>query len=373
MTGLLNRIENFITSYVCFDVPGMALPIALWIMGTHIFETFDSFAYLVITSNTKRSGKTRLSEIISFAASSPMNFSAMTPSTLFRVINPDPYKMYSEEEPFVPPTIVFDEAEALSSEAAGTMRSVLNAGYRKGQSVPRTVGQEVIQFKVYCPKIFILIGDVYDTLRDRSIVINMRRADTPKRFVYDAARGEGATLRVEIDEITKAHKAAILAQYQVDRVPFLSDREEEIWLPLFALCTTLAPNRLRDLQRIAVDISALKTAVKTGYRDLDLFETQSEQQEYAERAAADLLKVMDGKAISSADAVIKMRDLDLSPWRTFRGKGIDQLSLADLLSVLKIPAVNIRFGSGRKNSTVLKGYRIVDVSTVVHKLKGGKS
>lgn len=374
MIDLLNRIEQYITSYVCFDVPGMALPIALWIMGTHIFETFDSFAYLVITSNTKRSGKTRLSEIISFAASNPMNFSAMTPSTLFRVINPNNERIYTEEEPFIPPTIVFDEAEALSSESAGTMRSVLNAGYRKGQSVPRTVGQEVIQFKVYCPKIFILIGDVYDTLRDRSIVINMRRADTSKRFVYDVARSEGATLRMLINDVVNTNQAAILAQYQVDRVPFLSDREEEIWLPLFALCTTLAPNRLRDLQRIAVDISALKTAAKVGYRDLDLFETQGEQQEYAERAAADLLKVIDGaKAISSADAVVKMRDLDLSPWRTFRGKGIDQLSLADLLSVLRIPAVNIRFGSGRKNSTVLKGYRFDDVSVVVHKLKGGKS
>lgn len=382
---LLNKIEQYIKSYVAFDVPEIALPIALWIMGTHIFQSFDSFAYLVITSNTKRSGKTRLSEIISFAASSPMNFSAMTPSTLFRVINPDPNKYdaeghaYGDAPDFVPPTIVFDEAEALSSEAAGTMRSVLNAGYRKGQSVPRTVGQEVIQFKVYCPKIFILIGDVYDTLRDRSIVINMKRSATPKRFVYDEAQSEGASLRVEIKKLVEREREAIVARYHDERITFLSDREEEIWLPIFALCNIVDPNRLRELKRVCVDISALKTATKNDYRTLDMFEKQSEQMEYAELAVADLYRIIDGaKAISSADAVDKMRDLDTSPWRTFRGKGIEQHNLADLLSGLGVPSVNIRFprkdGPGTQ---VLKGYRKIDVYEVVKRLnpelaKGGK-
>lgn len=378
---LLNKIEQYIKSYVAFDVPDIALPIALWIMGTHIFQSFDSFAYLVITSNTKRSGKTRLSEIISFVASNPMNFSAMTPSTLFRVINPDPNKLYDDEvNPFIPPTIVFDEAEALSSETAGTMRSVLNAGYRKGQSVPRTVGQEVIQFKVYCPKIFILIGDVYDTLRDRSIVINMKRAVTPKRFVYDEAQTEGKSLRTEIVKLVQREREAIVSRYHAERITFLSDREEEIWLPLFALCNVIDPNRLRELKRVCVDMSALKTAVKNDYRTLDMFEKQSEQMEYAELAVADLYRIIDGaKAIASADAIDKMRDLDTSPWRTFRGKGIDQYALADLLSGLSIPSVNIRFPrkDGQPGTQVLKGYRKIDVYEVVKRLnpelaKGGK-
>lgn len=364
---LIKKIEEFVKSYLAFETPEVVLPIALWIAGTHCFRLFDSFAYVVITSKTKRSGKTRLSEIISFAASSPMNFSSMTPSTLFRVINPDPKKYYPPSDPFIPPTIVFDEAESLSSEAAGTMRSVLNAGYRKGQKVPRTIGQEVVQFDVFCPKVFILIGDVYDTLRDRSIIVEMKRADAPKRFMYDEAQREGAVIRAEIiascglpsirDEISKA--------YGDQRAQFLSDRDEEIWLPLFAICKALAPERMRELQRIAVDLCALKTADRQAYKNLNLFESQSEQSEYAERAAIDLLAVMNGeKAISSADAVDKLRDLDLSPWRTFRGKGIDKHSLGDLLANIGIPSVNVRFGK-----QVLKGYRRLDVQTIVEQLK----
>lgn len=366
---LVKKIEEYIKSYLTFDVPEVTLPIALWIIGTHCFRLFDSFAYIVITSKTKRAGKTRLSEIISFAASQPMNFSSMTPSTLFRVINPDPKKYY--RDPFIPPTIVFDEAESLSSEAAGTMRSVLNAGYRKGQKVPRTIGQEVIQFEVYCPKIFILIGDVYDTLRDRSIVIEMKRGDSPRRFLYDEAKREGAVIKAEIEATLQAPAPdELTATYHKQRIEFLSDRDEEIWLPLFALCKVFAPARMRELQRIAVDLAAMKTADKKAYLNLDLFESQSEQNEYAERAAVDLLAVINGeKAISTADAVAKLRDLDLSPWRTYRGKGIDQHSLSDLLAGIGIPSVNIRFGSGRKNSQVLRGYRKLDVEVVVQAME----
>lgn len=369
--NIVSKLEAYIKSYLAFEVPEVALPIALWIIGTHCFRAFDSFAYIVITSKTKRAGKTRLSEVISFAASQPVNFSSMTPSTLFRVINPDPKKYYSESNPFVPPTIVFDEAESLSSEAAGTMRSVLNAGYRKGQAVPRTIGNEVIHFQVYCPKVFILIGDVYDTLRDRSIIVEMMRAESPKRFMYDECQREGAVLRAEINEwlnrggIVKGNQAEIAAAYTEQRAQFLSDRDEEIWLPLFAICKAIAPDRMRELQRVAVDLCAMKTAPQQAYKNLDLFESQSEQQEYAERAAVDLLAVISGeKAISSSDAVARMRDLDLSPWRTYRGKGIDQHGLGDLLAGIGIPSVNVRFGK-----QVLKGYRKLDVETVVKSLK----
>jgi len=361
---LIKKIEEYVKSYLAFEVPEVSLPIALWTVGTHCFRLFDSFAYMIITSKTKRSGKTRLSEVVSFAASQPRNFASMTPSTLFRVINPEPKKYYDERHPFIPPTIVFDEAEKLSSEAAGTMRSVLNAGYRKGQSVPRTVGNEVVEFEVFCPKIFILIGDVNDTLRDRSIIIDMKRADAPKRFLWDEAQREGAVLRSQIDEWMKNSRGGISASYQTMRANFLSDRDEEIWLPLFAICATVAPDRMRELQRVAVDLCALKTADKKAYKNLDLFESQAEQQEYAERAAIDLLAVLNGqKAISTADAVTLMRDLDLSPWRTFRGKGIDQHGLSDLLAGIGIPSVNVRFGK-----QVLKGYRKLDVETVVEHL-----
>jgi hypothetical protein len=375
---LIEKIEAFIGQYLSFEQPGVPLAIALWMVATHMFERFDAFAYVVITSKTKRSGKTRLSEVISFACSNPMNFSTMSSSNLFRVVNPDPEAYYTEKQPFVPPTVMFDEAESLNSEAAGTMRSVLNAGYRKGQVVPRTVGQRVVQFKIYCPKVFILIGDVFDTLRDRSIIINMVRGESKRRFLYDEAQQEGAALRSEITawmyqtgtrELTPA-AAATVDHFKTDRAEYLSDRDEEIWAPIFAVCKALCPERYRELQRLAVDLCAAKTAEKTAYKTLDLFESKTEQTEYAEKAAVDLLAVINGdKAIGSADAVQKLRDLDLAPWRTYRGRGLDQHLLGDLLASIGIPSVNVRMPGGRANGKVLKGYRRLDVETVVKGFK----
>jgi hypothetical protein len=59
----------------------------------------------------------------------------------------------------------------------------------------RRQGNEIRNYKVYGPKMFVLIGDVYDSLRDRSILINLRRAHAPERFLYPEANSEGAALR----------------------------------------------------------------------------------------------------------------------------------------------------------------------------------
>ena len=134
MQTILEKMEVFITDYVSFESDATALPVALWAIGTHVFDMFDAYPYMVITSATKRSGKTRLSELVGFLSKNPQPFSAMTPSTLFRVI---------EERK---PTVIFDEAEVLSSESASTMRAVLNVGYRKGQTIPRTEGRTVRNF-----------------------------------------------------------------------------------------------------------------------------------------------------------------------------------------------------------------------------------
>jgi hypothetical protein len=93
-----------------------------------------------------------------------------------------------------------------------------------------------------------------------------------------------------------------------------------------------------------------------------MFEEKSQSMEYGERALVDLLVVMNNeKHIFGDEAVKRLRELDLSPWRTFRGKGIEQINLADLLSGFGVPPVNIRIGK-----TVKRGYRKIDVEQAVN-------
>jgi hypothetical protein len=357
--ALVARIETYINDYVTLADAHYSLPIALWIIGTFCYPDFDSFPYMVITSPTKRSGKTRLAEMISFCCSNPRNFAAMTPYTLF-------YSIEKEK-----PTIIFDEAEKLNSEAASDMRAILNVGYRRGQTVPRRAPGGIKEFNTYCPKIFILIGDVFDTLRDRSTIITMQRAETRKRFTFEAAREEGKALREQIDAAVTANGGNIKHAFETHTgLPFLLDRDEEIWTSLFCICSVFCPGRHNELQKAAADMAAEKTGDAKKFSNLKGAEDAATNDEYAKRALTDLysLFVAGGRAIRTEDAIERLKAIPTAPWRKFRDEGITAHTLSELLDRFGLGPVRIAIGSGRGKQKFYRGYKRVDVEKAVNKL-----
>lgn len=359
MKNIVERIETYISDYVTLADPQYSLPIALWIIGTYCYADFDAYPYLCITSPTKRSGKTRLSEMIAFCASNPRNFAALTAATLFRSIDVDK------------PTVIFDESESLNSEAASTMRSVLNVGYRRGQTVPRAAAGGIKEYSTYCPKIFILIGDVYDTLRDRSIVITMQRAETRKRFTFEAAREEGKAMRELIDGAVKQHSGDIKKAFMSHKgLPFLMDRDEEIWTSLFCIAEVFAKHRITELQAAASDMAAEKTGDSKKYINMKAAEDKATDDEYAKKALTDLytLFLQNGKHIKTDDAITNLKAIPTAPWRKFRGDGITAHDLANLLNRFGVRPVRIAVGSGRGNQKFYRGYKRADVEKAMLKL-----
>lgn len=359
MAALVTRIETYIQDYVTLATAHYALPIALWTIGTYCFPDFDSFPYMVITSPTKRSGKTRLAEMISFCCANPRNFAAMTPFTLF-------YSIETEQ-----PTILFDEAEKLNSESASDMRSILNVGYRRGQTVPRRAPGGMKEFNTYCPKIFILIGDVFDTLRDRSMIITMQRAETRKRFTFEAAREEGRVLRELISDAVKWNGGNIKHAFQNHTgLPWLQDRDEEIWTSLFCLCEVFCPSRVQELQAAASDMAAEKTGEAKKYINLKEAEDAATNDEYAKRALADLFQlfVMNGRVIRTEDAIEGLKAIPTAPWRKFRGDGITPHILSSLLDRFGVRPVRIAIGSGRGKQQFYRGYKREQVEKAMNKL-----
>lgn len=358
----LHKIETYIDRYISFHDHTYTLPLALWCMGTHIYQDFDAFPYLVITSLTKRSGKTRLSEIVSNLAANSRNFAAMTGPTLYRSIQDEH------------PTIIFDEAETLSSEAASIQRSVLNVGYRKGQTIPRTLGGKIQDFDTYCPKVFVLIGDVYDTLKDRSIIVSMKRGEPKERFLYTIAKDEGASIRDETAQAIKAQKENIIARFQAHKgLDFLTDRDEEIWMPLFVLAQIFCPARIQELSRTAVDMSTAKTAKPRRMIQLRDHEGMAVNEKYAQRLLMDLYGLfLDGtRSVSTHGAIEALRAIPVAPWRKFRGDGLDAADLRNLLNKFGVRPVLIRqakIGKGQYGK-VLRGYKREDVERAVRSLK----
>jgi hypothetical protein len=144
--------------------------------------------------------------------------------------------------------------------------AVLNAGHRKGATIPRCDGpkHDIRQFDVYGAKLFAAIGRLPDTLLDRSILIHMkRRAKDQKveRFRQARAASEGKVIHDDAAGFVEAHALEIERTYQefLERdLEFLNDRDADLWTPLFVMCSVLMPERLAELKACAMTLSAIK-------------------------------------------------------------------------------------------------------------------
>jgi hypothetical protein len=215
------------------------------------------------------------------------------------------------------------------------------------------------------PKCFVLIGDVYDTLRDRAIIVTMRR-----RTPVEAAQGDKfrmATVEVEAEvvrgalhELVASKQAEIESAYaNLPTLSFLNDRDEEIWSPLFAMCRVLCPERWDELVRAAVDMATEKTAPRRSFRDLlDAEEKKADDQDAQILLLRDMLTLTDGaKHITSADLVERLKQIATSPWRMFRGVGLSMQDVAYLLDSMNIHPKPIRVKSGKATKgAIARGY-----------------
>jgi hypothetical protein len=233
------------------------LPVALWADATHASPRFDCFPYLAALSAAKRSGKTRLAEVLELLVRRPWRGTAPSPAALYRMLEGAP-------------TLLLDEVEALNgrnkSETSLILLAVLNAGHRRGATIPRCEPPkfEIRHFPVYGAKLFAAIGRLPDTLMDRSIVIHMKRRSKfqpVERFRLAKAAAEAKPIYDAAERFVETHAAAIDRAYQellAADLNFLNDRDADLWTPLFAICAVAAPERLNELRKCASIMSATK-------------------------------------------------------------------------------------------------------------------
>jgi hypothetical protein len=344
---IVAKVEGAFSKYLALE-PGLPLVLALWTLATHIFDCFDAFPYLAITSPTKRCGKTRLAEIIELLSCNGQRIVGATSAALFRTIQ-------AQELEGTTVTLIMDEAEVLStkSDRAEALREVLNAGYRRGQFVPRCERNsegifEVQKFNVYCPKLIVLIGNLSDTLADRCIPITMRRrkpGERVERFLYSDATRDAKPIRRELEQWAKRSRREVKKCHRRD-LEFLEDREAELWSPLFAVCEAIAPSKLDDLKAIALRVSGAKQADEPNdmgvllLRDIRDAFGQSQQDRLPTLALLSLLN-----------------QIEESPWATWsRGFALDARRLARLLRPFGVVSRNMRLDEG----IVVKGYKLAD-------------
>jgi hypothetical protein len=205
--------------------------VALWVGHSYLYDQFDTTPYLAVQSATRRSGKTRLLEVLRLAVREPLPTAGTSVAALFRIVHE------------LHPTLLLDEADAIfhhrkGDTSAEDLRGLLNAGYRAGTAYLRVVGEgkkmRVERFDVFCPKVVASIGRLPDTVQDRSIVLTLKRrarSETVERFRFRTAELEAVPVR----EWWEAAAQQLQLPESATVPDTLDDRAADSWEPLLAL------------------------------------------------------------------------------------------------------------------------------------------
>lgn len=351
---LLDEIVSWISQYIYLPAGG-SVAMAVWSLVTWFIDELYFAPILALTSPTKRCGKSYVLHLIQHLVRRGNLTSGVgiTSAVVFR-LNDEFH-----------PTFLIDEAEKLGNhKSGGEIISLLNAGHRRGQSVERCVGHDgdfrVHTYDAFGFRVIALIGQPWDTIADRSIIIRMERK--PRGYAVKPFDGptidlEGTLFSRKISRWAKDNQALILSAVRnAPRPQWMNDREWDNWSASFAVAV-IAGGSWPDL----VEESARHLCASTG-DDGDLHEL----------LIRDLHAIFEARdfpdVIASGELAGLLGKIETSPWGDFRGgKGLSTHKLARLLRPFGVKPTQHRDSAG---STV-RGYWMCDLNPVFDRYCGG--
>ena len=346
-TLVLDDVARFVKRFVVLT-DTQADTLALWSAHTHGIEAFDCTAYLAITSPEKRSGKTRLLEVLELIIREGLSTANISDAALFRSISE------------LTPTLLLDEVDAVfKAREREDLRGLLNAGYRRGAKVRRMGGPRnttLEEFEVFCPKAFAGIGNCLpDTILDRAIPIRLQRKtrdETVERFRRRVIAPAGELLRDRLADWVEPQIDWLHGQHP-DLPDELDDRAQDIWEPLLAIAGMAGgdwPDR------------ALQAALTLSAGD------EREDDSITARLLADIHAVFEETAeerFRTADLIAKLVEIEESPWGDWYGKTISPQALSKLLSPHRIKTMPVWV-----DGKTVKGYKVEQFADVFSRVLG---
>jgi Protein of unknown function (DUF3631) len=326
---LLCRLAAYIRRYVVLSDEQADL-IAVWIIHTYALDAADTTPYLEVVSAEKRSGKTRLLEVLSTVAAKQWFTGRVTAAVLVRKVAD------------LEPTLLLDESDAAfkgEKEYSEALRGILNSGFRRGGVASLCVGQGANltykDFPVFSPKVIAGIGKLPDTISDRAIKIELRRrarSEPVERFRLRKVEPEAAVLKAE---------AAAWAGTYVERLTKLEpplpeeldDRAQEICEPLLAVAEAAGgdwPKRARKAVIALAGASTREDSESLGIRLLRDIRGVFEKRKADQLPTAELLKFLHAA--------------EEAPWGSLGGEPLDARDLAGMLKPYGIKPGKLRVG-----------------------------
>lgn len=333
---LLDDLHRTLTTYCALPSVQHEHAVVLWIATTHCLPAFDYAPRLVIRSAEKRSGKSRLLEIVDGTCHRPLRAVHSTVAAIFRSLGGDH-----------PRTLLLDEADTIFgskrvAEQNEDLRGLLNAGFQRGLPVLRIHGPqlEVKEFETFSMVALAGIGQMPDTIEDRAVVVIMRRRKDTEVVKPFRRRADGPVLddmrerlaawsECVVDDLTRA----------TPEMP-VEDRAADTWEPLVAVADAAGghwPDRAREAASVLVSTA----------------EEESSDGSLNTKLLADIRSVLGESGatfMKSAELCAGLRQIEESPW--------DQFELNPSRLGHRLREYGIR--AGRDATGNMRGYRTTD-------------
>ncbi len=317
--------------------------LALWVLHTHAIAAADTTPYLAITSPEKRSGKSRLLEVLAQLVPRAMEAANVSDAALFRALGGDN----------LPRTLLFDEIDAVfgkkQAQSKEELRGLINAGYRKGAVAWRCTGErmdEVRPFPVFGPKALAGIGDLPDTIADRCIPIRLRRRARGEAV----ERGRYKVIQAAAEPVVRAAERwarttiETLGAANPDLPDQLTDRAQDGAEPLLAIADLAGEDWAK---RARASLVALHTD-----------RASEDEDSWGVRLLGDIRAAF-GTAdrLSTTELLDGLKEDEEAPWGGWgkTGDGLNSRGLAKLLHPFGVRSNTIRVEGAEKSPA--KGYK----------------
>jgi hypothetical protein len=350
LSALLDALCAFLRRYVVFQLPEQPRVIALWVAHCWALDAFDYTPYLHIDSPEKQCGKTRLLDCLELLTPKPWRAILPSEAVLFRKIERDR------------PTLLLDEIDGIFSNGKDdrkeALRSLLNAGFEAKVTIPRCVGQgaSFAEFRVFCAKALAGIGKLPDTIRDRSVAIQLARRvrDEPvQRFRKRDTETEAAVIRTGLGEWSKLPGIVEALRGTRPVLPDpLTDRQQDICEPLLAVADMAGGEWPKQARSDLITLYG---------------QTQDETESLGVKLLSDIRKTFNNEQVDKFSTqqlleILVAQETD-SPWAGWWERDLKDgntngpaQKLARMLKPFKIKACVIRF----PDDNTARGYRADD-------------
>jgi hypothetical protein len=347
---LLDEIEEYLRRYMRMSDAEFSV-VALYVIVTFGFELFEVLAYLRVMSATKRSGKSRLLDILEMLVRAPLPSGGMSEASLFRSLAERPR------------TLLFDEigkvlGEAQRDKNSDLARVFLN-GYTVGKPVQRCVGegtnQTVVDFEVYGPKILAGTGQLDDQILDRCIPIELRRKkrdETVQRFRRRGSKQECEPLRARIAAWVDAHADA-LRDARPELPDKLDDRGQDIVEPLLAIADLAGGGWAKKAREAVVELRGgsdeleedvgveLLADIREAFGEAERLTTEELLTKLTENEERPWAHWSKGSPINAAQLARKLRPFGVRPQQlSAKARGYTRVSFEDAFTRYAPPDVS---------------------------------